>query len=110
VLSGHVHSYQRFERTLGKKKVPYVVAGAGGYANTLKLMHKIEKGANGKALPKNAKTTHPDLVLAAFNDQDPGFVRISVDGKKRTLTLEYFVVPFSAPPSGAPDDSIVVDW
>jgi|tagenome__1003787_1003787.scaffolds.fasta_scaffold19508693_2 hypothetical protein len=29
VLSGHVHNYQRFERKLGEKQVPYVVAGAG---------------------------------------------------------------------------------
>ena len=110
VLSGHVHSYQRFERVLGKKKVPYIVAGAGGYANTFKLLHKIEKAANGGRLPKDFKTTHPDLILAAFNDQEPGFLRVSVDEKKRKLALEYFLVPFVGSPSGKAVDSVVVDW
>jgi hypothetical protein len=32
VLAGHVHNYQRIERTLvAKKKVPFIVAGGGGY-------------------------------------------------------------------------------
>jgi hypothetical protein len=68
VLSGHVHSYQHFERTLGKKKVAYIVAGAGGYANTPTLLHKIEKTASGKKLPHNFQTSHPDLKLVTFND------------------------------------------
>ena len=111
VLSGHVHSYQRYERVLGGAKVPYIVAGAGGYANTLKLLHKIEKDANGKPLPKNFQTTHPDLKLATFVDTDPGYLRVSIDGKKRTLSLDYFVVPFSgAPPSGKAADSVTVPW
>jgi hypothetical protein len=110
VLSGHVHSYQRFERTLGKKQVPYVIAGAGGYANTLKLMHRIELGKDGKPLPKGFQTTHADVKLASFNDNDPGFLRISVDGKKRTLALEYFLVPFVGAPTGKAVDSVVVGW
>ncbi len=32
VLAGHVHNYQRIERTLtAKKTVPFIVAGSGGY-------------------------------------------------------------------------------
>lgn len=110
VLSGHVHAYQRFQRTLGKKQVPYVVAGAGGYANTDKILHKIELGANGKPLPPGFQTTHPDLKLAAYNDKDPGFLRVSVNGKKRTVMLEYFLVPFTGAPSGKAADSVVVGW
>ena len=33
VLSGHVHNYQRFSRTIGTRKIPFIVAGAGGNAN-----------------------------------------------------------------------------
>ena len=110
VLSGHIHSYQRYERTLGNTKVPYIVAGAGGYANTLKLLHKIEKTAQGTPLPKNFQTTHPDLKLALFIDSDPGYLRVSVNGTKRTLTLEYFVVPFTGAPSRKADDSVVASW
>jgi hypothetical protein len=100
VLSAHVHSYQRFERMLQfptRKHVPYIIAGAGGYANDLRHLHKIEKDANGQLLPQGGQgfqTTHEDLKLMSYNDQNPGFLRISIDGQKKTLTSEYFVVPF----------------
>ena len=110
VLSGHVHSFQHFERTLGQKKVPYLVAGAGGYANTPQLMHQIERQANGKPLPNNFQTTHPDLKLVAFDDHDAGYLRVTVNGKTRTLTLEYFAVPFSGIPSGKSLDAVTVSW
>ncbi len=110
VLSGHVHSYQRFDRDLGAKKVPYIVAGAGGYANTQKLLHKIEMGSNGKPLPAGFKTTHPDLKLMAHNDHQPGFLRVSVDGGKKTVTIDYFIVPFVGTPSAQPEDTVTVPW
>jgi 3',5'-cyclic AMP phosphodiesterase CpdA len=116
VLSGHVHSYQRFQRTLGNKKVPYIVAGAGGYANTFKLLHKIETGKNGNPLPDGFQTTHPDLKLMSHNDQEPGFLRVTVNGKKKTATFEYFTVSFpptvpSGPaPVAARADSVTVPW
>jgi hypothetical protein len=112
VLSGHVHSYQRFERDLGPKKVPYIVAGAGGYANKFSLLHKIETTAGGKALPAGFQTTHPDVKLMAHNDQEPGFLRITLDAKKKTLTGDYFQVPFpggAAPPAN-PIDTVTVPW
>jgi hypothetical protein len=31
VLSGHAHLYERFERNVNGRKVPYIVAGCGGY-------------------------------------------------------------------------------
>jgi hypothetical protein len=111
VLSGHVHSYQRFERILGDRKVPYVIAGAGGYANTEKLLHKIETGANGKPLPAGFQTTRQDLKLMSHNDKEPGFLRITVDGDKKTVTIDYFLVPFfPARPSGTAADSLTVPW
>jgi len=111
VLSGHVHNYQRFERKLGEKKVPYVVAGAGGYINSPKSIHKIEKGEDGNKLPDNFQTTHEDLKFAKYNDKEPGFLRITVDNNKRQLTSEYFLVPFDSN-SGDPEhfDSVIVKW
>jgi hypothetical protein len=111
VLSGHVHSYQRFERNLEPKRVPYIIAGAGGYANTPKLIHKIETSQDGQPLAPNFQTTHPDLKLMAHNDQEPGFLRIAIDAKKKTLTSDYFLVPFSGvAPSNKPFDTVTVPW
>ena len=73
-------------------------------------MHTIEKSANGKPLPPGFQTTHADLTLAAFNDADPGYLRVTINKKKRTLTLEYFVVPFSGTPTGKATDSVEVGW
>jgi hypothetical protein len=50
------------------------------------------------------------LKLAAFNDTEPGYMRVSIDGKKRTLSLEYFLVPFTGAPTGKPVDSVNVKW
>lgn len=111
VLSGHVHSYQRFQRDLDGKKVPYIVAGAGGYANTPRLLHKIELTSSGKTLPDGFQTTHPDLKLMKHNDKEPGFLRITVDSKKKEITFDYFPVAF--PSTGAatsPPDSVTVPW
>jgi len=111
VLSGHVHSYQRFERKVETKKgLPYIVAGAGGYANTYNLLHKIELDESGQQLPPGYQTTRPDLRLMAYNDQEPGFLRISIDNKKKTLTSDYFLVPFDGTPSKNPSDTVTVPW
>lgn len=108
VLSGHVHSYQRFERTLESTNIPYIISGAGGYANTTRLMHKIEQD-NGRPLPEGFQTTLPDVKLMAFEDQQPGFLRISVDSDKKELTSEYFTVPFDQGPTQL-RDSVTAGW
>jgi hypothetical protein len=108
VLSGHVHSYQRFERTLDGTKIPYIVAGAGGYANRPGLIHKIETTDKGKRLPDGFQTTHKDLKLMTFNDDKPGFLRVSVNGKKPSVTFDYFLVDFTGSFAGKPSDSVTV--
>lgn len=111
VLSGHVHSYQRFERKLGTKNAPYIVAGAGGYANTPRLLHKIELDSNGQLLAPRYQTARADLKLMSHNDQEPGFLRITVDNKKKTLTSDYFLVPFDGTlPNKSPFDTVTVPW
>ena len=106
VLSGHVHNYQRFSRNVNGRAVPYVVAGAGGYANDTKSLHKLQKEI--QALPKSKlpyQTTHADVKLEAFNDAEPGFLRLTVDAKQ--INIEYFLVPFDGSPV-QPFDSVVV--
>ena len=73
VLSGHVHNYQRFTRTIGAKQVPYIVAGAGGYHN----LHKMSSEAGGGEvqLPFQAAA---DCQLVAFCDKQWGFLRLTV--------------------------------
>jgi hypothetical protein len=90
VLSGHVHNYQRFTRTVRGKEIPYIVAGAGGYANTARSMHKMQKELLDVELPY--QTTHPDVQLESFQQDEPGFLRVTVDGKE--LTFDYFTVSF----------------
>jgi 3',5'-cyclic AMP phosphodiesterase CpdA len=95
VLSGHVHNYQRFTRTLEGKQIPYIVAGAGGYANDARSMHKMQRKLLNVQLP--FQTTLSDVVLNNFQQDEPGFLRITAD--PNSLLLEYFIVRFS-------DDSV----
>ena len=90
VLSGHVHNYQRFSRTISHKKIPYLVAGAGGYANDARSMHKLQKGLETEKLP--FQTTISNVKLEKFNQEAPGFLRISVS--KDAIDFEYWIVPF----------------
>jgi len=90
VLSGHVHNYQRFTRTLRGQRIPYIVAGAGGYANDARSMHKMQKELLSVDLPY--QTTHPDLQLESFQQDEPGFLRVTAERSR--LTFEYYTVSF----------------
>ena len=101
ILSGHVHNYQRFSREIDGVKMPYIVAGAGGYADTLRSLHTLQ--AIGDDLPY--QTTHADVRLESANDADPGCLRVTVTDTN--VTFEYFTVPFDgSPPTSV--DSITV--
>jgi hypothetical protein len=92
VLSGHVHNYQRFSRDLGGgKKIPYIVAGAGGYPIDQRSMHGLQKGLP-KARPY--RTTIPGVTLEADNETNPGFLRVTVTPKE--TKFEYFEVKFGS--------------
>jgi hypothetical protein len=91
VLSGHVHNYQRFSRAVGDRKIPYVVAGAGGYANDTRSMHKLQK-ALGVPIELPYKTTVAGVNLENYQEEEPGFMRVTATPHK--LKFEYFVVPF----------------
>jgi acid phosphatase type 7 len=68
VLSGHVHNYQRFTRTLAGREVPYIVCGAGGYHD----LHAMASGAEA-GLQVTA-----DCVLSQFDASQWGFLRLGV--------------------------------
>jgi hypothetical protein len=68
VLTGHVHNYQRFTRTIGGRELPYIVCGAGGYHN----LHDMARGA------KPGLQVKPDCVLDQFDATQWGFLRLVV--------------------------------
>jgi Calcineurin-like phosphoesterase len=101
VLSGHVHNYQRFSRAVDDTRMPYIVAGAGGYANTPQAMHRLQ--AIGDDRPY--QTTHGDVRLECENHRDPGYLLVTVT--EADITFDYFIVPFDgSPPSHV--DSVTV--
>ena len=95
ILSGHVHNYQRFSRKIGDRKIPYIVSGAGGYANDARSMHRLQKELDGVAVPY--QTTMAGVTLEKYNQDNPGFLRVTAQAHK--VLFEYFTVPFdgSAP-------------
>lgn len=104
VLSGHVHNYQRFERKIGNKKIPYIIAGAGGYADSERAMHKVAKDpATGHKIPDSRPfaTSLPHVTLEAYNDTEPGFLRLKVT--KKSIAGEYFTIDFNDQPQGVRD-------
>ena len=100
VLSGHVHNYQRFTRTVNGTSVPYIVAGGGGYADSARALHKLQAGI--EADPSNPfQTTRDDVVMNMFDQSNPGFLRLTA--APHALTVDYFAVPFGI--NEAPADS-----
>jgi hypothetical protein len=109
VFSGHVHSYQRFTRRANGRDLPFVVAGAGGYAHFPKAMHKLQTNPDdGSPIQTPFQTTVEGVRLEAYNDTEPGFLRVTVDDK--TLKAEYFLVPFEDTPPADPVDAFNLNW
>jgi hypothetical protein len=112
VLSAHAHLYQRITYTYAKGwQIPYLVVGAGGHGPIEKLS-KTCAGENvtlpslpfdviqppGLALPKG-----DSVQVAEYNDNDFGFLRLTVDNNQRTVTGEFFAAfNESNPGAGVP--------
>ena len=87
VLSGHVHNYQRFTRKVGTRQIPYIVAGAGGYWH----LHNINVAKTVIKTP--VASPFPDVTFEKYSEDRHGFMRITIDMKKRKILMEYFTVP-----------------
>jgi acid phosphatase type 7 len=72
LLSGHVHDYQRFTRTLNGKQVPYIVIGNSGYHN----LHLLANGAT------PGQQLSGDVVFEFGDDQGWGFLELTIDETK----------------------------
>jgi acid phosphatase type 7 len=87
VFTGHVHNYQRFTRThINKKKVPYIVAGAGGYWH----LHWMQQDVATMSLPDKVPD-RDDVVLEKYCDDHHGFMSIQVTSSK--LIGKYYTAP-----------------
>jgi calcineurin-like phosphoesterase family protein len=107
ILSGHVHSYQRFTNLMqgpkGQLEIPYVVTGAGGYTN----LGKLQK-VNG-AYPKAPFTVNNALTLEQYDQDNFGFLRLEVS--KTQIVGTYISAPYTVggTPASKIADSFTVD-
>lgn len=76
----------------------------GGYANTSKALHQVQRETKGVDPELPLKTMHDGkdigVKLEKFNGKEPGFLRITATPK--TLDIEDFLVPFDGDAGDAP--------
>jgi len=112
VFSGHVHNYQRFTRNVlvggQQRAIPYLVAGAGGYARTPGSMHKLQRDAAKDPVPCPSPTSDQAVELHGYNEINPGFLRVTVNSTE--LLAEYFTVPFNGQAPTTPFDAITLNY
>ncbi len=90
VFSGHVHNYQRFSKKYANGKVvPFVIAGAGGYAD----LHPVAK-LNDPAFP-DTSNLFDDVSLENYCDDTHGFLKISIEKTSERFVLngQYYTIP-----------------
>lgn len=99
VVSGHVHNYQRFTRTYADgTRVPFLVAGAGGYAD----LHHLATPDNPRVMALDP--TRHDVELENHCDDRYGFLKIVLEkvGDELTLAGEYHTIAPHSMVSGWP--------
>ncbi|MEJ7557931.1 MAG: metallophosphoesterase [Pedobacter sp.] len=89
IFSGHVHNYQRFQKSYPDGKLlPFIVAGAGGF-DELHALARIDQDAY--------SADHPllkDVVLMNYCDNQHGFLKIKLNRLPTgvSLTGEYYTI------------------
>lgn len=87
VFTAHVHNYQRFTKTEGIKKIPYIVAGAGGYWH----LHNIN--TKGSVITTPSPSPFADVIFEKYCEDRHGFLKIDVNMNSRRILVEYYTVP-----------------
>ena len=87
VFSGHVHNYQRYARTIGDRRVPYLVVGAGGYWN----LHQMQTHMGDVPRTPMVVPGVDALTLESYCDDRHGFMRGELSNG--LLRARYFTVP-----------------
>jgi hypothetical protein len=116
-LSGHVHNYQRYTRTVtfggNNFDVPFIVCGDGGHNANALVQGK--NGQPGQEPAKGAKVSYLDpspvvqasgLVLENYDDKDYGYLLITVNAKQLSITF-HPVNPIGAAHSTV--DTVTID-
>ena len=96
VISGHVHNYQRFTRTVDNIQLPYVVAGCGGHSPLTSM----------KATYRTPYKVDATLTLESYDDKDYGYLRLVVTAE--TLTIEFHPQSDTGT-TKTPDDKVTVN-
>jgi hypothetical protein len=96
VLSGHVHNYQRFMRTINGRDVPFVVVGAGGFWKP----SGMQKDNQGNPLQTPYRFSDLGVTLASYCDDHYGYLFMEVTAQ--TLTSRYFAIPGLMEAPGTP--------
>lgn len=89
VFSGHVHNYQRFNKTYPNGKVvPFIVCGAGGFDE----LHPLVTVGDPMFTPNSP--LFDNIALQSYCDARHGFLKISLEkqGDGVVLNGEYFAV------------------
>jgi hypothetical protein len=110
VISAHAHLYQRITYTYANGwQIPYLIAGSGGHGPVEKLSKTCSGDTvnlpnlpfdvvlpSGSALPKG-----DSAKVIAYNDQQFGFLRLTVDINQKTVIGEFFAAYDQSNPSAA---------
>ena len=104
-LSGHVHNYQRYTRTLNGMQIPFVDAGMGGHGLTrLSVPTTIRTPA---PMPIFEQPERRDTVtLESYDSSHYGYLRILADAAQ--LRIEYHPATDGVA-TKTPDDAVTVD-
>jgi hypothetical protein len=105
VFAAHAHCYQRFLRSVADgPKIPYFVAGAGGYP----LLEKVDVRQNPRLAAGSSGRSgwrgEGELQLGAYNDERHGFLRVTVSATQ--LATCYVTVPSALHGDWALDDGV----
>lgn len=122
VISAHAHLYQRLTYTFGGGcQIPYIIAGSGGHSPVERLNQTCwNKAVPVPATPFDA-VLPPGLAIpsgdkvqvAYYNDEDFGFLRLTVNPGAATLVGEFFATNYDSKTQNATPakrkDSFVLD-
>jgi hypothetical protein len=101
VISGHAHHYERFQRTISGKNIPYIIAGSGGYNNT-----PMPKPPTNFPFPIPG---NPQLTLEKYFS-DYGYLTLNVNAASKKLTITFNTTNKAIGTGGKNVDSVVVNW